>query len=100
MSKIITLDKFIEKSYGKKGSKKREKFEKGLEEFKLQELEKQNKWVQGYVAAIAIILKLEGIGTTTIFEAYKAGLGNSSIDDLITMGCDEDDIEIIKNMLF
>jgi DNA-binding XRE family transcriptional regulator len=32
---ITTLDEFIEKQYGKKGTKKRDKFEKGYEAFKL-----------------------------------------------------------------
>ena len=32
---IKTLDKFIEEEYGKKGTPKRNKFEKGYEDFKL-----------------------------------------------------------------
>lgn len=34
-SNITTLDEFIDKQYGKKGTKKRDKFEKGYEAFKL-----------------------------------------------------------------
>ena len=32
---LITLDRFIDEQYGKKGTPKRDKFEKGYEEFKL-----------------------------------------------------------------
>jgi HTH-type transcriptional regulator/antitoxin HipB len=32
---LKTLDKFIEENYGKRGTAKREKFEKGYEEFRL-----------------------------------------------------------------
>jgi HTH-type transcriptional regulator/antitoxin HipB len=31
---LITLDDFIDKEYGNKGTKKREKFEEGYQEFK------------------------------------------------------------------
>ena len=34
-SNIKSLDQLIEEEYGKKGTKKREKFEKGYQEFKL-----------------------------------------------------------------
>lgn len=34
-SNIKTLDQFVDEQYGKKGSPKREKFEKGFEAFKL-----------------------------------------------------------------
>lgn len=34
-SKIKTLDQFVDEQYGKKGTSKRDKFEKGYEAFKL-----------------------------------------------------------------
>jgi hypothetical protein len=42
-----TLDQFVEEQYGKRGSKKREKFEKGYEHFKIGVLLQQARLEKG-----------------------------------------------------
>lgn len=44
---IITLDEFVEEQYGKRGTLKREKFEKGFEAFKLGVLIQQARLEKG-----------------------------------------------------
>src|SRR5690606_27571568 len=44
---LKTLDQFIDEQYGKRGTKKREKFEKGYEAFKLGVLIQQARQEQG-----------------------------------------------------
>jgi DNA-binding XRE family transcriptional regulator len=44
---LVTLDEFIDKEYGNKGTPKREKFEQGYEEFKLGVLIHEARIAQG-----------------------------------------------------
>lgn len=46
-SNIKTLDQFVDEEYGKKGTKKRDKFEKGYEAFKLGFLVQQARLKKG-----------------------------------------------------
>ena len=53
-NKLVDLEEFIDQQYGKRGTKKREKFEEGYEAFKigvmLQELRKQRNMTQKQLA--------------------------------------------------
>jgi HTH-type transcriptional regulator / antitoxin HipB len=53
-NKLVDLETFIDKEYGKRGTKQRDKFEEGYEAFKLgvmlQELRKQKKMTQEQLA--------------------------------------------------
>lgn len=53
-SKVVDLEEFIDKEYGRRGTKKRERFEEGYEAFKLgamlQELRKQKNMTQEQLA--------------------------------------------------
>jgi len=44
---LLTLDEFIDREYGKRGTSKREKFEQGYEEFKLGALIHQARIAKG-----------------------------------------------------
>lgn len=53
-----------------------------------------DKWLQGYVCAITILIKLEGCVTANIKELIKAG--GVSIDLCRKAGCSQEDIHILK----
>jgi DNA-binding XRE family transcriptional regulator len=72
-NKITTFDQHLEKQYGKRGAKKREKFEQGFEAFKLgvmlQELRKEKGLTQEALA--------EKCGTT---KNYISRIENDASD--------------------
>lgn len=72
-NKLVDLEEFIEKEYGKRGTKKRDKFEEGYETFKLgvmlQELRKQQNMTQEQLA--------EKCGTT---KNYISRIENDASD--------------------
>ncbi len=58
---------------------------------------KESKFIQGYVCAIATITSIIG-EHTNVREAFKAGIGNKTANDLISFGVDEYDIEVLKEV--
>ena len=48
---LKSLDQFVEEQYGKKGTKKRDRFEEGFEQFKLGHLIQQARLEQGLTQA-------------------------------------------------
>lgn len=72
-NKLVDLDEFIDKEYGKRGTKKRDKFEEGYETFKLgvmlQELRKERNMTQEELA--------EKCGTT---KNYISRIENDASD--------------------
>lgn len=57
--------------------------------------DRYNDFIRGYVCAVANILRLEGVVQTPTKETFRAGVGNATIKDLLHMGVDESDLEII-----
>ena len=85
---IKTLDQFVDEQYGKKGTKKRDNFEKGYEAFKLgfsiqqarlekgltqQELAEKCGTNKGYIAKVENDLK--EIRISTLQKIVELGLG-------------------------
>jgi len=72
-NKLVDLDEFIDKEYGKRGTKRRDKFEEGYETFKLgvvlQELRKERNMTQEQLA--------EKCGTT---KNYISRIENDASD--------------------
>lgn len=72
-NKLVDLEEFIDKEYGKRGTKKRDKFEEGYETFKLgvmlQELRKERNMTQEQLA--------EKCGTT---KNYISRIENDASD--------------------
>ena len=72
-NKLVDLQRFIDKEYGKRGTKKRDKFEEGYETFKLgvmlQELRRQRNMTQEQLA--------EKCGTT---KNYISRIENDASD--------------------
>lgn len=72
-NKLVDLEEFIDKEYGKRGTKKRDSFEEGYEAFKLgamlQELRKQKNMTQEQLA--------EKCGTT---KNYISRIENDASD--------------------
>ncbi|MBS1987773.1 helix-turn-helix transcriptional regulator [Candidatus Dependentiae bacterium] len=72
-NKLVDLDEFIDKEYGKRGTKRRDKFEEGYETFKLgvvlQELRKERNMTQAQLA--------EKCGTT---KNYISRIENDASD--------------------
>ncbi len=72
-NKLVNLEEFIDKEYGKRGTKKRDKFEEGYEAFKLgvmlQELRRQRNMTQEQLA--------EKCGTT---KNYISRIENDASD--------------------
>lgn len=72
-NKLVDLEEFIDKEYGKRGTKKRDRFEEGYEAFKLgamlQELRKQKNMTQEQLA--------EKCGTT---KNYISRIENDASD--------------------
>lgn len=87
-SKIVKLEDFIEKEYGKRGIAKRESFEEGYEAFKigvmLQELRKKKKLTQEELAERCgttknYISRIENdasdIRLSTLMRIFREGFG-------------------------
>ena len=87
-SKIVKLEDFIEKEYGKRGTAKRETFEEGYEAFKigvmLQELRKKKKLTQEELAERCgttknYISRIENdasdIRLSTLMRIFREGFG-------------------------
>ncbi|KXK37152.1 MAG: helix-turn-helix transcriptional regulator [Saprospiraceae bacterium] len=85
---IITLDQFIDEEYGKKGTTKRDKFEKGYEAFKLgfliqqarlkkgmtqQQLAEKIGTNKGYISKIENNIK--EVRISTLQKIVEVGLG-------------------------
>lgn len=89
-NRIVRFDDFLDNEYGKRGTKKREKFEHGYESFKLgvmlQELRKQKKMTQEQLAEKCgttknYISRIENdasdIRLSTLLRIIREGLGGS-----------------------
>jgi DNA-binding XRE family transcriptional regulator len=87
-SKIVKLEDFIDKEYGKRGAAKRERFEEGYEAFKLgvmlQKLRKKKKLTQEELAERCgttknYISRIENdasdIRLSTLMRIFKEGFG-------------------------
>ncbi len=57
---------------------------------------KKDKWTQGFVCAIVILIQLDGLVTTQTKEAFRAGLGNISLLGLAQCGVDVHDLKLLK----
>lgn len=55
----------------------------------------ENKWMQGFMCAVATLIKLDGVQTFTM-ELFSAGAGNRSLKTLEKMGVDSYDLQILK----
>lgn len=61
------------------------------------EYKKEDKWVQGFVCAVCIMIKLDGLVNTMTRETFRAGIGSMQPAQLEKIGVDESDLDIIKN---
>ncbi len=59
-------------------------------------VEKENdKWIQGYVCAVCVMITLDQIVQTTTREMYRSGCGKTTIEELKRKGVDTHDLEIL-----
>lgn len=56
----------------------------------------KDRFMQGYVCALATLLKMEGYVSTEIRELFSAGIGNMNLKQLKEAGTDEHDIQVLS----
>lgn len=55
-----------------------------------------DKWTQGFICAVCVLIQMEGCVNTQIMELYKVGSSNKSIKQLELIGIDVSDLDVIK----
>jgi len=56
----------------------------------------QDRFMQGYVCALCVLLQMEGCVSTEISELFGSGVGNMSLKQLKEAGIDKSDLDILE----
>ena len=58
--------------------------------------ERNDRWMQGFVCAVCIMIKLDGMVETRTREMYKAGVGQLTLTALKERRVDKNDLETLE----